>query len=116
MWRRSVPSCAISMSKALPLRAVYVVVPDGGGNAPHYSENRGTDWDWSRRHDYRAELAEVLIEAKCRGDSELVDHNLAGAVGEAPFLVGVLVEELPGGADVGFTQKMEGCQGPGEDL
>ncbi len=57
---------------------------------------------WHDRH--RTELAEVLVKGEGMGDAQPLDYNLTRAVGEAPLLVRIGAEDLPGGLNVVFCQ------------
>jgi hypothetical protein len=54
-----------------------------------------------------AELLEVMVERESLSDSELLDNNLARAVGEAPVLVGETLKSLPGAFEIRLGNLMD---------
>jgi hypothetical protein len=74
-------------------------------------------FDHGLRHDLDgAELAEMVVESEGGRDLELLDHDLGRAVGEAPVLVGVTDEELPGITDLILGQEMKRCESAQEEV
>jgi len=66
----------------------------GAGNeyqkGDHSGRPCGSLWE-----DGNAELAKVLVQRNGSPDAEIVDHDLARAVGEAPTGISTLLEENP---------------------
>ena len=58
------------------------------------------------RHYRDAELPKVIVQRRSRTDSQVVDDDLAGAVGEAPTGGCALLEENPGSLDLAFADEV----------
>ena len=53
-----------------------------------------------------SKLPKVVIERRCGGNAQIVDHDLARAIGKAPACRGSLLEQNPGALDLFFGDEV----------